>query len=74
MDLNFTLAGSRASLYYRSDIGWSVDALVSNSTNSCSKNPLLDINDNKIVQLLGLAAGAWVVSWGNSAENLYELD
>ncbi len=63
MDVNFTLVGGKASVYYRSDTGWSVDLLGINSTNSCTKNPLLDINDNKIVQLLGLAAGAWVVSW-----------
>ncbi|XP_064394060.1 calcium permeable stress-gated cation channel 1-like [Halichondria panicea] len=41
-------------------MGWSVDLVGNSSTNSCSRNPLLDMNDNKIVQLLGLAAAAWV--------------
>ncbi len=64
MDLNITLAGKRVimSVYYGSDMGWSVDLVGNSSTNSCSRNPLLDMNDNKIVQLLGLAAAAWVVS------------
>ena len=59
-----TLTGGRVNISYRSGAGWSAELTDVGNSSNITCNPLLDMvmNDSKILQLLGIAFGAWVVS------------